>query len=260
MELPTPCWIASDAHLGVAPRASELALLSWLEAARTHARSVVINGDLFEFWFEWRSVIPRAGFEVVAALARLVRSGVPVVFVGGNHDCWGGTALTEVAGVDYRLDPWHGRIGPWQARIEHGDGLRAVEDRPYRRLRRVLRHPWSHRAFRWLHPDWGSALARFSSHTSRHSRPRDGGAGLQSVGLRTLAEDPALDLLIHGHSHVATLVRAPTGAVYANPGAWLDAPTFLAVTDASVARRAWTGSAEGDALDLLDRRAEKALP
>ncbi len=260
MELPTPCWITSDAHLGAAPPEAEAALLEWLDAARTQAASVIINGDLFEFWYEWRSVIPRAGFEAVAALARVVRAGVPVLFVGGNHDCWGGATLTEVAGVDYRLVAWRGRIGPWSAHVEHGDGLREIEDRPYRRLRRILRHPWSHHAFRWLHPDWGVALARWSSHTSRHSRPRDGGAGLRQVALQTLGSTPSPDLVVYGHSHVAALERGPTGGVYANPGAWMDAPTYLVVEDKVITRRQWRGSAERDQFDVLDRLAQEALP
>jgi UDP-2,3-diacylglucosamine hydrolase len=255
MELPTPCWIASDAHLGAAPPEVEAAFVAWTEAAQREARSVVINGDLFEFWFEWRHVIPRAGFRAVAALTRLTAAGVPVLFVGGNHDCWGGPALTVESGATYHLGTWEGQVGPWRTRIDHGDGLRAVEDRPYRRLRRVLRHPWSAAAFRLLHPDWGTALAQWSSHTSRNTRPRDGGAGLRQVALQALEADPSLDLYVLGHSHVGAVERAATGGIHANPGAWMDQPTYLRITDQHVARVRWDGSAEGDELDLLDRRA-----
>ncbi len=255
MELATPCWLASDAHLGVAPPETERAFLRWTTAAAQQAKSVVINGDLFEFWYEWRHVIPRAGFRAVAALASLTEAGVPVLFVGGNHDCWGGEALTQESGAQYHLGAWRGRIGPWHTLIDHGDGLREAEDAPYRRLRTVLRHPWSKRAFRWLHPDWGTALAQYSSHTSRHSRPRDGGEGLRQVALRTLRAEPALDLVVYGHSHVGALERVETGGVYANPGAWLNEPTYLVIDDTSVTRRRWGGSAEGDRLDALDRRA-----
>src|SRR5690606_1262126 len=198
------------------------------------ARSVVINGDLFEFWYEWRHVIPRTGFRAVAALARLTEAGVPVLFIGGNHDCWGGESLVRDAGVQYHLGPWRGRIGPWETLIEHGDGLREVEDRPYRRLRRVLRHPWSHAAFRWLHPDWGTALARYSSHTSRTTRARDGGDGLRQIALRTLTDTPALDLVVYGHSHVGALERCAHGGIFANPGAWLSEPTYLHISDQSI--------------------------
>ena len=112
----------SDAHLGVAAVEHERAFLSWCQAAQTQARSVVINGDLFEFWFEWRHVMPREGFRALAALASLRDAGVPVLFIGGNHDCWGGTALTETSGVDYRLGSWDGTIGAWRTFIDHGDG------------------------------------------------------------------------------------------------------------------------------------------
>jgi UDP-2,3-diacylglucosamine hydrolase len=229
--------------------------LQWTAAAATQAKSVVINGDLFEFWYEWRHVIPRAGFRAIAALASLTEAGVPVLFVGGNHDCWGGTALTEETGATYHLGPWRGRIGAWETLIEHGDGLREVEDAPYRRLSRLLRHPWSKRAFRWLHPDWGTALANYSSHTSRTTRARDGGEGLRQVGLGTLRANAALDLVVYGHSHVPALERVETGGIYANPGAWLSEPTFLIIDDATIRRQRWTGSAEGDRLDALDRRA-----
>jgi UDP-2,3-diacylglucosamine hydrolase len=260
MELRAPCWLMSDAHLGVAAPEQERAFLAWAEAAAREARSVVINGDLFEFWYEWRHVIPRAGFRAVAALARLTEAGVPVLFIGGNHDCWGGESLLRDAGVQYTLGRWCGSIGGWRALIEHGDGLRDAEDRPYRRLRRVLRHPWSHAAFRWIHPDWGTAIARLSSHSSRNSRPRDGGAGLRQVALRTLAEDRALDLVVYGHSHVGTLERAAGGGVYANPGAWLDEATYLVIDAQSIRRMRWTDSAQRDRLDLLDRRAQEPLP
>jgi UDP-2,3-diacylglucosamine pyrophosphatase LpxH len=85
-------------------------------------------------------------------------------------------------------------------------------------------------------------------------RARDGGAGLRAVAMQHLAENPRTRLLVYGHSHVPALERAPGGAVYANPGAWLDAPTFLRITPERVELRQWgNGSAEGDLLDAIDR-------
>ena len=69
-------------------------------------------------------------------------------------------------GIDYRLDAWEGVLGGWRARVEHGDGLRDREDRRYRMLRSVLRNPLAIRAFQWIHPDWGSALANRSTSTT----------------------------------------------------------------------------------------------
>jgi UDP-2,3-diacylglucosamine hydrolase len=126
-------------------------------------------------------------------------------------------------------------------------------------LRRVLRHPWAIRAFRWLHPDFGTRLATHSSHASRTYGARDQGRGLAKIASETLASRRDLELLIYGHSHVPALMRAGTGGVYANAGSWLDAPTFLRLTNERIELRQFDGSAEGLHLDALDRIAEKAL-
>jgi UDP-2,3-diacylglucosamine hydrolase len=259
--LPSPCYVFSDTHLGAAPSDVERKLLAFLRYLPGRAGSVVINGDLFEFWFEWRSVIPRASFRVLAALADLVDSGVPVLWVAGNHDCWGGDVLRQDVGVNYHVGPWSGTLAGWKTIIEHGDGLRVVEDRKYRRLRTVLRHPASIWAFRHLlHPDFGSRIAAGSSHASRTYQARDGGQGLRSVAMNRLAADANVELLIFGHSHVAALEASPTGAVYANAGSWMSRPTYLRVDDRRIALMQWSESAEGECIDSFDRRTEKALP
>jgi UDP-2,3-diacylglucosamine hydrolase len=262
--LTAPCFVLSDAHLGFAPADVERAVLGFLRYARTHAGSVVINGDLFEFWFEWKSVIPRHSFRALAALADLADRGVPVLMIAGNHDCWGGDVLRRDAGVDYQYGPWTGDLAGWRTRIEHGDGLRPREDRRYRMIRHVLRNRLAISAFRWLHPDLATPLATHSSHASRSYGARDGGRGLREAAERTAAADPTLELVIYGHSHVTTLTRLASGCVYANPGSWLDAPTFLRITRDRVALARWSDdgddSAEGVDLDALDRVAEKPLP
>ena len=256
--LPAPCYVLSDAHLGVAPPDAERALLSFLRSLRGNAGSLVINGDLFDFWFEWRAVMPRRGFRVLAALADLRETGVPVLWIAGNHDCWGGDIVREDVGVEFHVGPWIGALGGWRARVEHGDGLRPREDRPYRALRRVIRHPFAVRSFRTLHPDLASRLALGSSHTSRTLRPGDGGQGLRAVAIEALRQDPALELLVYGHSHVRALEREPGSGVYANPGAWLHEPTYLRVDAAAVALCRWDASAgKGERLDVLERGAEE---
>jgi UDP-2,3-diacylglucosamine hydrolase len=255
--LPPPAYVISDIHLGHASDATERLLLSFLRALPGHAASLLINGDLFEFWFEWKTVVPRSGVRVLAALMDLRDAGVPVTMLAGNHDCWGGDVLRD-AGVDFQFGPWTGSLGGWRARVEHGDGLRAKEDRGYRALRRVLRNRLAIRAFRALHPDLASRLAMGSSHASRTYQPRDHGRGLRAVAEATLVAHPSLELLVYGHSHVAALERMPNGNVYANAGSWLDAPTFLAVTPERIALRQWAGSAEGPDLHALDRPAKEA--
>src|SRR3954463_9990586 len=107
----------SDVHLGFASGDVERAVISFFRHVASNAGSVVINGDLFEFWFEWKTVIPRSSYRILAALADLRQAGIPVVLVAGNHDCWGGDMLTNDVGIEYRLDPWAGDIGGWKARI-----------------------------------------------------------------------------------------------------------------------------------------------
>ncbi|AHG90735.1 Calcineurin-like phosphoesterase superfamily domain protein [Gemmatirosa kalamazoonensis] len=257
--LPSPCYIFSDAHLGVARPERERELLAFLRSLRGAAGSLVVNGDLFDFWFEWRSVMPRRAFRVLAALADLRDDGVPVLWMAGNHDCWGGDILREDVGVEFHVGPWEGTLAGWHTRIEHGDGLRPREDRGYRAIRPVLRHPLSVWAFRLLHPDFASRLAHGSSHGSRALGPGDGGVGLRRIAFDTLARDPSLELVVFGHSHARMLDRAEGGGVYANPGAWLDEPTYLRVDEQEIAVLRWNGSAEGDRLHALDRRAEEAL-
>jgi UDP-2,3-diacylglucosamine hydrolase len=258
--LPTPAYVFSDAHLGFAPAGVHDRVLSFLKHCREAAGSVVINGDLFEFWFEWRTVIPRSSYRILAAMTELREAGIPLVMIAGNHDCWGGDVLTRDVGADYRLEPWEGRVGGWNARIEHGDGLRPKEDRGYRALRKVLRNRLAIRAFRWLHPDLATPLAGGSSNASRTYAARDRGQGLLDSAKIALGTRPELELLVYGHSHVPALVRVSATQVYANAGSWLDQPTFLRITDDRIALREWNGSTESPDLDALDRITEKALP
>lgn len=243
-----------DVHLGVATADSERRLLRHLRRLPETARSLVIMGDLFDFWFAWEHAMPRTGFRVLAALADLHDAGVPVLWIGGNHDCWGGDALQAETGAHYTLEPWRGAIGPWDALLAHGDGLREREDAPYRRLRTVLRHPWSIAAYSWLHPDFATRVALKSSKTSRKGRARDGGAGLLAVATRALEANEGPQLVMHGHSHVPTLVRAGRG-VYGNAGAWYLDHQYLVIDDVQIERRQVTESAADVVLDALPRPA-----
>jgi UDP-2,3-diacylglucosamine hydrolase len=234
--------VISDAHIGAASRERELQLLDFLDATGSHAASLLVVGDLFDFWFEWRHSVPRHGLLVVAALGRLVRAGVPVVWLAGNHDCWGGSVLRDDLGITYLTGGWRGRIGGWDVEAHHGDGLRGDTDRGYRRLAAVLRHPWAIGAYRWLHPDLGTRLALGTSSASRLRQASDGGEGLRRVAAARLAEPDAPAMVIHGHSHVATLERLPGGGVYANCGAWWADPLYLTLDERRVCLSRWTGA------------------
>jgi UDP-2,3-diacylglucosamine hydrolase len=261
--LKAPCYVISDAHLGFAGADVERSVIAFLRHVAANAGSLVVNGDLFEFWFEWHTVIPRGAFRAVAALADVADAGVPVLMVAGNHDCWGGDVLTRDVGVDYRFGPLVESIAGWRTHVEHGDGLRPREDRRYRALRKVLRNSLAIRAFRWVHPDLATRLASGSSNASRNYAARDQGRGLRAAAERVAAADSSVELVLFGHSHVPALERLSGGAAYANAGSWLDAPTFLRITADEIALRRWETSdgesAESANLDVLHRAAEKAL-
>ena len=203
--------------------------------------------------------MPRGHFRTLSALADLHDAGIHVLMIAGNHDCWGGEILSRDVGLSYHVGEWDGVLAGWRTHVEHGDGLRSMEDRMYRMLRRVLRHPISIRAFRWLHPDLGSRLAHSSSAACRARRASDGGAALRNIALSWLESHAATELVVYGHTHVAALERAPSGGIYANAGSWLVVPTYLVVTPDVVELRRWRGSAESELLHSLDRRPEKAL-
>lgn len=255
-----PAYIISDAHLGVSQPEVERELLRFLKWLPGNAGSLVVNGDMFDFWFEWTSVIPRHGFRILAALADLRDRGIDLTWIAGNHDCWGGEILQKDVGADYHMNAWRGKIDAWNVRVEHGDGLREIEDKGYRRYARpVMRNKLAIKLFRALHPDLASRIALGSSGASRNYRARDGGEGLRKIAIAQLEADRSLDLLVFGHSHVAALERAPSGGVFANAGSWLDAPTYLLITGNRIELREWKGSAESNCLNALDRRTEKSL-
>lgn len=240
--LPGPCYLISDAHLGVASRDAERALVGFLSHVNEHAGSLVVNGDLFDFWFEWSWVIPRIGYRVIAALAAIAERGTPVIWIAGNHDCWGGSFLRDDVGLQYVVGCWRGDAAGWRLRVEHGDGLRGAADRRYRLVRPILRNRaamWAYRNL--LHPDWASRLALGTSATSRTYSAADNGEGLKAVAFRDLAGDANLDAIVFGHSHIPALVEAPSGGYYGNAGNWLTDTTYLRIDESGLCLCRWTG-------------------
>lgn len=220
-----PVYIASDVHLGSAPPETEPAFLSWLEHCGSHASRLIINGDLFDFWFEYRSAIPRGHTRVLGALADLVDAGLPVLLMGGNHDWWGGSFLRDEIGVEFHQDPVTLDLMGWKVFLAHGDGV-GGGDLGYKLLKLMLRGRLTRLAFRWLHPDVGAWVARRVSNTENRS-----GEPLQKQVARTrflenwarghLEANPDVDLVALGHTHIPVLQEIFPGRFYLNSGDWL---------------------------------------
>ena len=229
-----PIYLASDVHLGAAPPEVEKAFLSWLDHCGGVASKVIINGDLFDFWFEYRSVIPRGHTRVLGALAALVDSGIPVVFMGGNHDWWGGDYLRDEVGVDFLQEPKILDLNGTRTLLAHGDGLGAG-DLGYRVLKRILRGSLTQVVFRWLHPDLGAWIARRVSKTGRKpGRPESEQVAraefLERWAVNRLVEDEALQLVVLGHTHRPVLREVAPQRYYLNLGDWLSNKTYAVLS------------------------------
>jgi UDP-2,3-diacylglucosamine hydrolase len=225
--------VVSDIHLGAVPATTERAFRRFLTFAGESASALLINGDLFDFWFEYRSVVLREHYRVLAALAEVVESGLKVWFVGGNHDAWGGSFLRDEVGVELVSGPVEMELGGRRTLVAHGDGVGAG-DLKYRALKACIRHPAIVGAFRQLHPDWGAWIAGRVSTTDAKSQFSDAMAAgraryIREWALATMAADPTLELVIAGHSHVPLVEEVAPGRYYANSGDWIHHRTYLAL-------------------------------
>lgn len=215
----------SDAHLGVTPPTVEERLLAFLDAVPTLGDCLLLNGDTFDFWYSYGRVIPRRGFHVAAALARLARR-MPVLMVGGNHDRWGGDFWERDLGLRFHPRRLTFRIGERQVAAIHGDGLTETRRRAAL-LHRVINHPATAAVYRALHPDLGLRLVDLLSphlgdHTPDEATLAEAARRQRAWAEGLLAREPSLGLVIMGHTHLAALSRDARGGEYLNPGAWFD--------------------------------------
>jgi UDP-2,3-diacylglucosamine hydrolase len=226
-----PAYVVSDIHLGGVPASTERAFRQFLRHVGRNASELLINGDLFDFWFEYRSVIQAQHFRVLAALAEVRDAGVPIRFLGGNHDAWGGTFLREQVGIEILEEGCAIRLGGRNALIVHGDGL-GRGDLGYRMLKKVIRNRISIRLFRTLHPDVGARIASFVSRTEeKHGTPGHANplraAELRQWAMQELERRPELDLILAGHVHAPLVDEVAPGRFYINTGDWINHFTYL---------------------------------
>ncbi|MGE0159700.1 MAG: UDP-2,3-diacylglucosamine diphosphatase [Gemmatimonadales bacterium] len=231
MSAEKPVLVASDAHLGGAPPHQERAFLSWLDRAGDTASWIVLNGDLFDFWFEYRSGTTRGHGAVLAALRGIVDAGVPITLMGGNHDWWGGHFLRDEIGVEFLQEPVIRDIAGRRTLLAHGDGL-GRGDLGYRLLQRVLRGRATRWMFAGLPPAAGDGLARsvsrtghkWGAYTASHLARS---AALEAWARERLASEEDLELVVLGHTHVPMLQRVGPKQWYANSGDWVVHRSYL---------------------------------
>lgn len=220
-----PVFVASDVHLGSISEDQRSAFLTWLDQAGDAASWIILNGDLFDFWFEYAWGTTRGHTEALERLRGVVDSGVRVTLMGGNHDWWGGRFLRDEVGVEYHLDAIEADLGDKRALIAHGDGL-GKGDLSYRLLRLVLRGRLTRWSFAALPPVVGDTIARGISKTEgRWCAPGPTeiarAEALQAWALDTLEARPELDVVFLGHTHVPQLVEVGGNRWYVNSGDWV---------------------------------------
>lgn len=165
---------------------------------------IVMLGDLFDFWFEYRHVIFSEYFEVLRALADLRDAGAELHLVCGNHDFWAGRFLRDDLGMHVHPDEFLLDDHGLRVLFVHGDGVNP-RDWTYRLYKRFARWPIVVGTFRMLHPDFAMGFARF---VSRLSRSRKGEHFNKEPEIRAVREHARVriergdaDVVISGHTH-----------------------------------------------------------
>lgn len=220
-----PVFVASDVHAGTVRSGRERDFLAWLEEATAAASWIILNGDLFDFWFEYRWGTTRGLDDVLNALRTTVSAGVPVTLMGGNHDWWGGRYLREEIGIEFLQDPVIRNIAGRRTLLAHGDGL-GKGDFGYLILRQILRGRMTRWAFGMLPPAVGDRIARGVSRTGRkwdewgeHQQAR--ARALEAWAEAKLSEDRELEAVLLGHSHDPCIREVSKGQWYVNSGDWI---------------------------------------
>ena len=222
--------VFSDVHLdvGEGDRERRAEFVEFLRGLDGSVDRVIVLGDLFDFWFEYKHVIFSGYFEVLRAFAKLRDHGVELHLVCGNHDYWAGRFLEEDLKFKVHRDPVLMDFNGKRVLLVHGDGLnkRDWAYRMYRRIARARAVVW---AFRRLHPDRAMGIARWVSRNSRRmSEARGPEKGSEARALRAFAQEALRrgegDVIICGHAHAPTYeeYETPTGpGLYINCGDWM---------------------------------------
>ncbi len=230
MSEPSKIYFASDLHLG-APnktksREREELFIQWLNVIEKDAAALYLVGDVFDFWFEYGTVVPKGHVRLLGKLAALSDSGVEIHYFTGNHDIWTFGYLAEEIGMTVHYNPiereWNGK----RFFIGHGDGL-GPGDYGYKRLKKLFQSRLCQWMFKWIHPDIGIRIASFFSNHSRDNQPEfernylgDENEWLVQYSKRKL-EQEHFDYFIFGHRHLALDIELNENSRYINLGDWI---------------------------------------
>lgn len=237
MQLPSgkKIYFLSDFHLGAPDYATSLIrekrVVEFLEEVRHDAAIIFIVGDIFDFWYEYRTVVPKGYVRLLGKLAELTDAGISIQFFVGNHDMWMKDYFQHDLNIPVFFEPKTYQFGEVKMLIGHGDGL-GPGDHGYKFLKKIFRNPVCQWLFGILPPVVGISLAGFSSRESRAVTGDNDGIflGEEKEWLiqyckETLATQH-FDYLIFGHRHLPIDFQLGKSSRYINLGDWIRYYTY----------------------------------
>ncbi len=211
----TKTYFTADVHLGLKagdPAEREARFVNWLRSIRKQDTAALwLLGDIWDFWYEYRDVVPREGARVVSELIQMVSEGIEVYFIPGNHDIWC-YSFFESLGIRKVEQPQAFSLGGKNFVVGHGDGLGGAKW-GYRLMLRIFHSRVCQVLFNQLHP-W--LAYRFGTDWSNSNRRKHGGYKFKGEAepLYRFCEEypaPAPDFFIFGHFHDAVDLPIPSG-------------------------------------------------
>ena len=223
-------YFASDFHLGIPDTKSsyerERRIVRWLDSIKGQAESIYLVGDIFDFWFEYKRVIPKGYVRLFGKLAELRDAGLPIYYFTGNHDMWMFRYMETELDIPIYRAPIQREIQGKSFYIGHGDGL-GPGDHGYKFLKKVFSNRTCQWLFERLHPNFGIGLANFWSYKSRTaSDAMPAFEHIEKEWLYTFANEQAeqldIDFFVFGHRHLAIDYMLKNGkSRYINLGEWI---------------------------------------
>ena len=228
-------YFASDNHLGAptneASRPREKKFVAWLDDIKHDAAAIFLMGDLFDFWFEYKTVVPKGFTRTLGKLAEISDSGIPIHYFVGNHDLWMNGYFEEELGIPVYHKPEEFTFNDTSVFIGHGDGL-GPGDKGYKRMKKVFTSPFFQWLFKWMHPDIGIKIGQYMSVKNKMISGDDDAKFLGednewlAVYCKRKLEYKHRDYFIFGHIHLPLEIDLNEKSKYINLGDWIQYYTY----------------------------------
>ena len=226
----TKIYFASDFHLGMPTHAESLErekkIIAWLDEIKKDAKSIYLLGDIFDFWFEYKTVVPKGFIRLLGKLAELTDKGTSVFLIKGNHDLWMYDYLPKEVGVQIIEDKTILSENGKKILLAHGDGL-GPGDFSYKMIKKIFTNKLCKWFFSRLHPNFGIFIAQFWSRKSRITNNKNTKQflGEDKEWLVNYCKEKQkvnpVDYYIFGHRHLPLDIKVDTKARYINLGDWI---------------------------------------